>query len=96
MMTIDEFFAELEKTPRDWLGKFAIRRYGAYCLQCPLTAVAGFGERKDFWPYGDTSCWAEAARHLGLRMKDARKIVNAADGSGSLRERLLVACGLKQ
>ncbi len=95
-MTIDEFFAALEKTPRDWLNSGAVRRCGKFCPQCPLTAVAGFGEREGFWTYGDTGMWHYAAQVLGLRMRDARKIVNAADGRGSLRERLLIACGLKQ
>ena len=97
-MTIEEFFAALEKTPRDWEIEpdldGSIRRDGAFCRQCPLTAVAGFGERKGFWEYGDPSTWVEAADYLGLRSGDARKIINAADGRGSLRERLLAACGL--
>ena len=103
-MTIEEFFAALEKTPRDWgidwrLDGFrpvkGVRRDAAFSVQCPLTAVAGFDEREGFWTYGDPACWPDAARYLGLRMKDARKIVNAADGRGSLRLRLLAACGLK-
>ena len=96
-MTIDEFFEALEKTPRDWvrcLGVGAIRRSGAFARQCPITAVAGFGEREHFWMYGDCGYWVEAARVLGLPIKDARKIVNAADKRGSLRARLLAACGL--
>jgi hypothetical protein len=97
-MTIEEFFAALETTPRDWEsaeGVGAIRRDGKFVRQCPLTAVAGFGEREGFWTYGDPGCWRDAARCLGLRMTSARRIVNAADGRGSLRERLLAACGLK-
>jgi hypothetical protein len=100
-MTIDEFFAALEKTPRDWglgwglINRTAVRRDGKFCGQCPLTAVAGFGERMGFWTYADTVWWTDAARVLGLRMKDAKKIVHAADGRGSLRDRLLAACGLK-
>jgi hypothetical protein len=100
MMTIDEFFAALEKTPRDWgidwglAKRTAVRRRGTFCYQCPLTAVAGFGDREGFWTYSDPRWWPDAARELGLRMKDARRIVAAADGCGSLRERLLAACGL--
>jgi hypothetical protein len=100
-MTIEEFFAALEKTPRDWriawgrVAKTTVRRDGKFVPQCPLTAVAGFGEREGFWTYGDPRHWQHAARELGLRKKDARKIVNAADGRGSLRERMLAACGLK-
>jgi hypothetical protein len=96
-MTIEEFFVALEKTPRDWEraeGVGAIRRDGKFIRQCPLTAVAGFGEREGFWTYSDPSRCADAARLLGLRVKDARKIVSAADGRGSLRGRLLAACGL--
>jgi hypothetical protein len=94
-MTLDEFFAALEKTPRDWFGAPSVRRRGAFVAQCPITAVAGFGEREDFWKYGDPGCWADAARHLGLRIRDARKIVSAADLRGSLRKRLLAACGIE-
>ena len=95
-MTIEEFFAALEKTPRDWRGNHAvpIRRDGRFICQCPLTAVARFGEREGFWTYAGPVCWAHAARALGLSMKDARKIVSAADGHGRLRKRLLAACGL--
>ncbi len=96
-MTIDEFLSALEKTPRDWKGAYyPVRRDGRFVQQCPLTAVAGFGEREGFWTYSDPGMWRYAAQVLGLRMRDARKIVNAADGRGSLRERLLIACGLKQ
>jgi hypothetical protein len=95
-MTIDEFFAALEKSPRDWrMDRRGVRRDGAFTLQCPLTAVAGFGERGGFWKYGDPRWWRDAARCLGLRMADAEKIVSAADGHGRLRSRLLQACGLK-
>ena len=44
--------------------------------------------------YGNPSRWKEAAREIGLKMNDARKIVSAADGRGRLRRRLLAACGL--
>ena len=71
-----------------------IRRDGRFICQCPLTAVAGFGEREGFWTYGNPSRWKEAAREIGLKMNDARKIVSAADGRGRLRRRLLAACGL--
>jgi hypothetical protein len=95
-MTIDEFFAALEeKTPRDWeLDHRSIRREATFATQCPLTAVAGFGERNGFWTYAGPLYWTEAAKSLGLAMKDARKIANAADGRGGLRKRLLAACGL--
>ena len=102
-MTLDEFFAALEKTPRDWglcwgpVAQTAVRRDGKFCRQCPLTAVAGFGEREDYWKYGDPVVWRDAARELRLPTKDAQKIVSAADGSrGSMRKRLFAACGLKQ
>src|SRR5258708_37736339 len=98
-MTLDQFFALLEKTPRDWrrqggIDGHRIRRDGLFCVQCPLTAVAGFGERKGFWTYGDPSYWCAAAKEIGLRQKSAEKILSAADGRGHLRRRLLAACGL--
>lgn len=93
-MHIEEFFAALEKTPRDWMDdRGAIRRQGAFCEQCPLTAVAGFGERESFWTYAHAGYWKSAAREIRLPAKDALKIVSAADGRGHLRKRLLAACG---
>jgi hypothetical protein len=93
-MTLEEFFAALEKTPRDWELDHTIRRKATFATQCPLTAVAGFGERNGFWTYAGPLYWNDATQLLGLAMKDARKIANAADGQGSLRKRLLTACGL--
>lgn len=98
-MTLEEFFAALEKTPRDWaprdaFDRIAVRRCGTFCVQCPLTAVAGFGERLGFWTYADPGHWIDAARVLGLRPSVARRIINAADGRGRLRDRLLAACGV--
>jgi hypothetical protein len=96
-MTLDEFFAVLETTPRDWnirYGDVKIRRnMGTFLRQCPIIAVAAFCERGgSSWMYRDAIRWKDAARALGLQAKDARKIVNAADGHGRLRQRLLAAC----
>lgn len=92
-MTLDDFIAELEKTPRDWRLSFSTSiRAGNPSLHCPLSAVAtalgmpcGFG-------YPDI-----AAAALGLR-DEWREIVRAADADcmadQALRARLLTACGL--
>jgi hypothetical protein len=95
-MTLDDFFTALEKTPRDWgLISGAIRRRAAYSVQCPLTAVAGFGQRLDFWTHAGPAFWRDAAKTIELSAKDVQKILSAADGRGQLRGRLLTACGMR-
>lgn len=91
-MTLDEFFAALEKTPRDWQFRGdgeQIRCFGELGLECPITSI----ENGKYSP----GSWRDAARSIGLRLDSARKIVNAADSPrGSLRKRLLQTCGLEE
>jgi hypothetical protein len=91
-MTLEQFLAALEKTPRKWkqVG-FMLRCVNKSHYQCcPIVSVAG----------GDfvNSEYKKAANALGLGIRLANKIANAADAVGpydpKLRKRLLKACGL--
>lgn len=91
-MTIDEFIAKLEATPRDWwVGADGVIRRGSNCRQCPITSL--FPEGK--YLVGD-------AFTLGAKLEmdydDVRGIIDAADmeinHSKKLRARILKACGL--
>ena len=96
-MTIGEFFESLEKTDRDWCisgpgGMIRQLRSDEECgLQysfCPLTAISGHR-----FPVS----WRFAASEIGLDYNSAMRIVNAADGTrGTLRNRMLRACGLEE
>lgn len=84
-MTIKEFIAELEKTPRTWrLNGDQIRNDNC---QCPLEAVANKPKGHHF----------DAASSIGIYDNNRRDIVCAADEPLMcvvLRKRLLKACGL--
>ena len=78
-MTLDEFFAALKQTPRQWVFLYTddnrIRYYKSGnqrpICQCPVTMVHG-GTLK--------SCsYLQAAAQLGLAEGDARDIATAAD-----------------
>ena len=97
-MTLDEFIAALEKTPRDWQYGYTSRslRYG-YTSQflrrgpmccCPITSLAG----------NTCAYWRDVSVTLGLDRDLSERIAAAADDDRGhdpvLRERLLKACGL--
>lgn len=93
-MTLEQFYAKLAETPRDWkITAFGrIRRYpdGGDDSQCPLSAIRNSGQ--------DT--WDDVAMELHLPLKTAAAIVTAADtrmlAYSDIRRRLLNACGLTE
>ena len=93
-MTLDQFIAELEKTPRDWrvdsIGTLT-RLHGNHC---PISAVAyarGCNNHNMLLPHA-------AAAELGLTEMRASRVIRAADRprKSALRSRLLAACGIKE
>ena len=91
-MTLDQFIAELEKTPRDWrvVWGAAIRRVRPNYNCCPITSL--YDQASASWP----SCFLR----LGLSLENAKAIMDAADNyrkhDPALRSRLLAACGIKE
>jgi len=94
-MTLDEFFAKLEQTPREWELETSEcdpkRKWIALGPHCPLSFVAGTEPLRVNL----------AALALDLDLRDALAIADAADnvnvrqpGFGKMRRRLLKACGL--
>ena len=90
-LTLNQFLAELAKTPRTWrvYGEMirSVEGYGGRL--CPIQAVAALllNHRVWYWPLG----WQE----LGLRYTVAMRIVRASDRSyGTLRAQIEKACGL--
>jgi hypothetical protein len=97
-MTLDEFFGELEKTPRDWFlftksekKPLAIRRVPDDImpgLQCPISCLRGMD--------ADEVMVAGDQLRLSWRLRWA--IADAADElpghDADIRKRLLQACGL--
>ena len=91
-MTLDEFIAALEKTPRDWYvesdGSIRTRT-----MTCPVCAVSNkvAGTRLFL-------LWNSAAFAMGLGYEVAFAVAHAADDDRDhdpeLRARLLKACGL--
>lgn len=84
-MTLDQFLAQLEARHDKWV----VLTYGAIRTvdrrACPITV---------FQDMSAASYW-EVGEELGLGDEDIRLIVAAADGApGSLRLRLLAACGM--
>jgi len=101
-MSLDEFFAALRRTPRDWIvtANGLLRRNGDQHAEDPITAVGHLlGLRK---PSGDHFLVLNAARDvapaLGLSRDDALEIASASDDvlgdfeRDLLRSRLLAAC----
>lgn len=86
-MTLDEFIAELENTPRTWRLNGGAIRSG---LCCPITGT----ERRRL----SSDNWRRIGLALHLDFGTVRKIVHAADNDPghdrALRARLLAACGL--
>jgi hypothetical protein len=89
-MSITEFMAKLEATPREW----CLRRVGntwrlRLGVHCPLSAVA----------YTRPSIVTDAQQALNIAKSAAWQIANAADGwhghDRELRKRLKKACGLR-
>lgn len=101
-MTITEFLTELERVCREpcrgCLGDEGARfRLNGDFIEsdeeyCPISEVA--------WRQDDEiteiDVFARGGK-LGLRSRDIRAIINAADGktNGRLRQKLLVACGIQ-
>jgi hypothetical protein len=91
-MTLDQFIAELEKTPRKWRfsNGMSLRLDVGQGSCCPVTSMLGL----------HCSRWQSAAHDLGLELEDARAIARAADREPghdpALRSRLLAACGIKE
>ena len=93
-MTLNQFLAELSKTPRDWHLSYkwnAIRRggpFGSAC--CPITSLSGVS----------ADDWQTEAKCMGLDGNDAYEVMRAADNEAgfnpALRSRLLAACGIKE
>ena len=92
-MTLDEFLAALEKTPRRWyLRAGGAIRCGGKTDSCPISYF-GAPRQKQCGRY------IQAAHRIGLREATADKIAYAADfidpiTGAALRSRLLAACGL--
>jgi hypothetical protein len=97
-MTLDEFFEELRRTPRNWkLSPTGAIRMGC---DCPVTAVCAMVR----WKTYTSDNFIEAAKELGLAGGPRDEIQMAADvaqadwlsrnGLTEMRARLLVACGL--
>lgn len=84
-MNLEEFLDALRKTPREWqVYDGGAIRSGS---NCPLTAVAG---------YFSASSYIAAAQVLRISPSLRGKITCAADSRlGSLRARLVEACGLQ-
>lgn len=91
-MTLKEFLAMLAESPRDWrLDEGISIRRGRQDL--PEDPISHFG----WWGRRQWQLYREAAERLGLPIQLAQQIVEAADGvPGSLRKKLLRACGLKE
>ena len=97
-MTLDEFFAELERTPRNWkLINERIRlrdEKRMYCPACPICAVGNSLKGE----YIASTSHFKVARIIGLDMVICDQIAFASDGYfpsvKELRARLLKACGL--
>ena len=101
-LSLEEFFADLRRTPRDWYltGQEAmrpgmIRRRNAAKgrpgddMECPVCALHPT-KRLDVF---------NAGRELGLSHDAVQRLMQAADLRGSdpaLRARLLLACGLEE
>jgi hypothetical protein len=93
-VTLDEFLAALEKTPRDWIicEDGAIRRFvNMKWQECPITSIK----------QRPCSEWRTIGEALGLRLLVVDAIASAADsyehstlGLHELRQRILKACGL--
>lgn len=93
-MTLDEFFVELEKTPRDWTlieGRYIRRMISPFTETCPVCEVDPNPMTK--------LAYTQAGIHLGMEYADAVAVARAADRSEAhspeLRQRLLKACGLE-
>jgi len=89
-MTLDEFFKWLPKT--GWMLHNNKLRRNTLRPQCPVTSVARRQRHKVY----DLLQWRYAAEDIGLSLKKAWAIVEAADNTtnGALRRRLLKHCGL--
>lgn len=102
-MTLSEFFGALKKLNLRWaLGTSGCVRIASptnhpaseFQGNCPIQAVAG-----RFKNFSNNNMSAfDDARYLGLNAKDARRIMNAADGNKRIKIRpdLLRACKLKE
>lgn len=103
MTAIDLFLDRLAQTARDWeVSCDSIRVIRGPRQECPISAVTQGGSRAFIDPIS-------YATQAGLTKADARRVRNAADdlhqtqyieGSAEehreLRDRLLVACGLRK
>lgn len=101
-MTLEEFYAKLAQTPRDWQlthrGRVRMATYmddksDCYCYHCPISAVT-----RNLDDFGAPNIAAET---LGLSSGDALAIIAAADRETRdshydrrVRARILEACGL--
>ena len=89
-MTIPDFLAKLEQTPRTWRLDDKLRIRSGEC--CPVTVFEG---KQDYYVRG-------CAQRMGLPIEEWNVIVACADANSAakgydpaLRRRLLVACNLQ-
>ena len=92
--TYADFFAALERTPRDWVvikgTRSVIRRPPGLQYTCPIVEAGGCG------PGASSELTNTAARRMRLSRRQTNNLLRAADGftHGKLRRRMLAACGL--
>ncbi len=102
-MTMSEFYSEAAKSKRSWYTEpwcvltwknmprqiIAIRANSPHGAVCPITELY-YRQTKKFLSISD---YDAAAKQLGLRKRDARRIMSAADGwsknKNRIRKRLL-------
>lgn len=92
-----QFYRLLSKTSRDWYFKGDdIRQKGINSdrCKCPVTAVV-YEKTGVFFHESD---YVDAAESIGMKYRDAARIVDAADGDPDhpvIRKKLVKACGLE-